>query len=363
MSSIISLNLTNTGSRYDSAPSVIIALPQGTPSLATATATMDGLGKISGAVVTNPGSYYITQPQVIIDVPTDSSNKNAIASLVWDNLNKNVYSVAIEDSGKFYTSAPTVTFSDPDSLPGTLATATATIANNRVSALTLSNVGAGYTSSPTVTIAPPTGTPNDFRAQAAVIMKSADSNNSIFSVSILDSGNFYTDIPNITIDSATGTNQIFRARAAAIFDFDNKRLLRLEIVHKGKYYDSSNPPLVTIAEPPALTQLNFNIGEKITHSVGGTTLRGEVSAYSKKNATMSLIHVGADDGKYHSPVASGDSDIIGAEGSYVGIATVTDNNKIQTNSQNDIFDATASNVLLDFLDFSETNPFGDPGDA
>ena len=70
--------------------------------------------------------------------------------LVWDNLNKNVYSVAIDDSGKFYTSAPTVTFSDPDSLPGTLATATATIANDRVSTLTLSNVGAGYTSAPTV---------------------------------------------------------------------------------------------------------------------------------------------------------------------------------------------------------------------
>lgn len=363
MSSIISLNLTNTGSRYDSAPSVIIALPQGTPSLATATASMDGLGKVSGAVVTNSGSYYITQPQVTIDAPSDSSNKNAIASLVWDNLNKNVHSVTIEDSGKFYTSVPTVTFSDPDSLPGSLATATATIANDRVSTLTLTNVGSGYTNTPIVTISPPVGTPNNFRAQAAVIMKSEDSNNSIFAVSILDSGNFYTGTPSITIDSATGTNQFFRGRANAILDFDNKRLLRLNIVYKGKYYDSSNPPLVTIAEPTALTQLGFSIGEKITHSVGGTTLRGEVSGYSKKNATMSLIHVGADDGKYHSPAASTDSDIVGEKGSKVGIATVTDNNKIQTNSQNAIFDATATNVLLDFLDFSETNPFGDPGDA
>ena len=67
-----------------------------------------------------------------------------------------VTGVTVFTNGAGYTAAPTVTFSAPTS--GTTATGTATInSQGQLTAVTVTNPGSGYTVAPTVTFSAPTG--------------------------------------------------------------------------------------------------------------------------------------------------------------------------------------------------------------
>ena len=106
------------------------------------------------------------------------------------------------------------------------------------------------------------------------------------------------------------------------------------------------------SDKPLLT-----VGTEVTQSLtGGVTIRGEVSEYVDSSNTLSLVHVGADDGKYHmfttGTINYTDSDGVAATRQ---VASIGDEVLNQANNQNDYFDS-----LTDFLDFSESNPFGDP---
>ena len=84
---------------------------------------------------------------------------------------------------------------------------------------------------------------------------------------------------------------------------------------------------------------------------------GEVSKWSDSDNKLHLIHVGASDGKYHTFTAgtivlSGDHRL---DSNYTVFA-IAEDNKISENEQNTDFQTDA----LNFLDFTETNPFGDP---
>ena len=88
-----------------------------------------------------------------------------------------------------------------------------------------------------------------------------------------------------------------------------------------------------------------------------TLITGEISGFNNDTKVLSLVHVGANDGKYHtwntarhitiSGLNKGDSDF--------GISALAIDNKISENEQNTDF-----TTFSDFLDFSENNPFGDP---
>ena len=95
-------------------------------------------------------------------------------------------------------------------------------------------------------------------------------------------------------------------------------------------------------------------GFNITNpSTSGVSLTGEIAAWNDSDNTLSIIHVGADDGKFHLPTNIGIIDSAEVKG---GIVTaVQEINNISSNEQNTYFDS-----LTDFLDFSESNPFGDP---
>ena len=99
----------------------------------------------------------------------------------------------------------------------------------------------------------------------------------------------------------------------------------------------------------------FNIGDIVTQTLSdGVIMRGEVSKWSDSDNKLHLIHVGADDGQYHtfsSLLTVGDS-----ASNFVSIASVEEVNKISENEQNLDF----STISGDFLDFTEDNPFGDP---
>ena len=103
-----------------------------------------------------------------------------------------------------------------------------------------------------------------------------------------------------------------------------------------------------------IRDINNRVGETASISLSdGGTMAGEISKWSDSDNKIHLIHVGADDGHFHTfptsgSVLVGDSDFV--------ILSVTEDNQISNNEQNQDF----STISLDFLDFTENNPFGDP---
>lgn len=99
----------------------------------------------------------------------------------------------------------------------------------------------------------------------------------------------------------------------------------------------------------------FNIGDTVSQVLSsGVTMSGEVSKWSDSDNKLHLIHIGADDGNYHEFVPGGL--IFDSADNNVLISSISEDNKISENEQNTDF----SNLIDDFLDFSEGNPFGDP---
>jgi hypothetical protein len=108
----------------------------------------------------------------------------------------------------------------------------------------------------------------------------------------------------------------------------------------------------------------FTVGETITQTLAdGVVMSGEVSAWNGDDNILRLIHVGADDGNYHTFVTSRqvrggtDLDLTGTR-ALATVSAVTEDNQISENEQNSDF----STISDDFLDFTESNPFGDPED-
>ena len=108
----------------------------------------------------------------------------------------------------------------------------------------------------------------------------------------------------------------------------------------------------------------FTIGETVNQTLStGVIMSGEVSAWSDSDNVLKLIHIGADDGNYHEFVSGrvvvGTTNLdLGGTKATALVNSVTEDNQISQNEQNDDF----STISDDFLDFSESNPFGDPED-
>ena len=105
----------------------------------------------------------------------------------------------------------------------------------------------------------------------------------------------------------------------------------------------------------------FTLGETVNQTFAdGVIMRGEVSRWSDSDNLLGLIHVGADDGLYHGfipgrqVVGTLDLDVLGAK-SVATVSSVIEDNQISQNEQN----ADFSTLGASFLDFSESNPFGD----
>lgn len=99
----------------------------------------------------------------------------------------------------------------------------------------------------------------------------------------------------------------------------------------------------------------IEVGETASQTLSsGAVISGEVSKYSDSDQKLYLIHVGSDDGKYHTFTTG----TITIDGVNRTITATSEDNKISANEQNTDF----STISLDFLDFTEANPFGDPED-
>lgn len=98
----------------------------------------------------------------------------------------------------------------------------------------------------------------------------------------------------------------------------------------------------------------FTIGETATQTFStGVTMQGEISKWSDSDNILGLIHVGASDGLYHTFTTNTQ---ITSLTSVATVTLVTEDNQISSNEQNTDFDTIGDG----FLDFTESNPFGDP---
>ena len=166
----------------------------------------------------------------------------------------------------------------------------------------------------------------------------------ISSVTIVDSGNNYFVAPQVLISDSTGVG----ASIISTIDSNSGEINSLTITSGGIGYTSS--PTITFTSP-APTQ--FEVGETITSPSGDTLMRAEVAKYSDSDDKVHLIHAGADDGKYHTFTVG--KRVVGLKSGAGGVINlVVEDNQLSQNEQNTDFSTGA-----DFIDFTETNPFGD----
>jgi hypothetical protein len=113
----------------------------------------------------------------------------------------------------------------------------------------------------------------------------------------------------------------------------------------------------------------FIIGETVNQTLAsGVVMSGEVSKFSDSDNILHLIHVGANDGKFHTfvtgrqVIGTTDQDSDNSIGfpnySRSRVTAVSEVNQLSENEKNLFFDTTETD--LGFLDFTESNPFGDP---
>ena len=118
---------------------------------------------------------------------------------------------------------------------------------------------------------------------------------------------------------------------------------------------------------------DFNTGDIVYQPrTNGSTIRGEVIGYNRDTNVLTVIHVGTDSGEFgmfdsgfifnpQEPTgAFGNAIIDDIQRRILSVQEILSSDS--SYSQNDIFNSQ-KNELLDFLDFSEDNPFGDPGDV
>jgi len=95
----------------------------------------------------------------------------------------------------------------------------------------------------------------------------------------------------------------------------------------------------------------------------GVVMSGEVASFSDSDNILHLVNVGADDGKYHEFITGRQviSTATNPDGnvSKSFVTATGEDNQIAENEQNDDFETVGDG----FLDFTETNPFGDPNET
>lgn len=97
----------------------------------------------------------------------------------------------------------------------------------------------------------------------------------------------------------------------------------------------------------------YTVGENVKQVFDTFTLEGEVTSWNHETRILNVAHTGATDGKYHEWSTS--LPVVGQNASLIPISEEEGINELDRLSQKPQFDDFAN----DFLDFSESNPFGD----
>jgi len=100
-----------------------------------------------------------------------------------------------------------------------------------------------------------------------------------------------------------------------------------------------------------------NTVSMLLDSATNLIMTGEIEKWSDSDNKLHVVHAGANDGKYHTFLPTYNVSITGSlrADSDFTVSVVAEENQISSNEQNDFF----STGSVNFLDFSENNPFGD----
>lgn len=99
----------------------------------------------------------------------------------------------------------------------------------------------------------------------------------------------------------------------------------------------------------------IEVGTIITQNQSGVLVTAEVSKYSDSDGTMHAVNLGSSDGTFKLFLADSTVTVDSSTNIHT-LQTVSELNKLSENEQNTDFGSFGD----DFLDFSESNPFGDP---
>ena len=164
------------------------------------------------------------------------------------------------------------------------------------------------------------------------------------------------NVPTAAADS--GANTLYynsfdgdSASVTATIDTAFGTVSSFSIVDSGFNYTTA--PTATIGAPSSDSG-DFAIGEIVRQVNTNYTITGEVTRWSDSDEILKLAHIGSTDGKYHPfttyrPITG---DTSGASWIPKSIKEIID-------SQSEIQNKTFDDFEGDFLDFSESNPFGD----
>jgi hypothetical protein len=258
--------------------------------------------------------------------------------------------IFLNNDGSGYTSAPTVTFSDPPNIGGGDVVATAVaITTSRANVqsilrLEITNGGSGYTSPPTITISGGGG------AGAAATCSIGGTNFTVTGITINERGRGYASAPVITLNAPLSGVGV---TATAVSTIDNEtRLNTINILNAGIGYTSS--PTVSIAGFSTIGIGTFIYNEVVTGQTSGTTARVRdfrtVTSTTPGVLPVTNLRVSLNTGTFNIGEV-----IVGSISSarYVveDYDTESYDNPYDVNEE---IELEADNIL----DFTESNPFG-----
>tara|TARA_Y100000004_G_scaffold151556_1_gene174299 strand:- start:140 stop:1354 length:1215 start_codon:yes stop_codon:yes gene_type:complete len=258
--------------------------------------------------------------------------------------------IFLNNDGSGYTSAPTVTFSDPPDIAGgdVVATAVAITTSKAnvqsILRLELTNGGSGYTSPPTITISGGGG------AGAAATCSIGGTNFTVTGITINERGRGYASAPVITLNAPLSGVGV---TATAVSTIDNEtRLNTINILNPGIGYTSA--PTVSIAGFSTIGIGTFIYNEVVTGQTSGTTARVRdfrtVTSTTPGVLPVTNLRVSLNTGTFNiGEVVVGS--ISSARYVVEDYDTESYDNPYDVNEE---IELEADNIL----DFTESNPFG-----
>ena len=189
------------------------------------------MGSVGSIGITNPGSGYLAAPSVVIGAPNDTGGVQATAEATISSGAGGLTSIDVTAGGTGYAAVPGVTITAPDVQGGTQAQAVATISGGIVVAVTITEPGSGYLTVPTV------GFSSGAATATAVLTKGT-----VNSITLTNAGTGYTSPPTITLTGGSGAN------AAAICQLVTFKTgtLSVLVTNGGSGYGASGSFFVTV---------------------------------------------------------------------------------------------------------------------
>ena len=179
----------------------------------------------------------------------------------------------------------------------------------------------------------------------------------VTSVTVDDGGtNMLDSAYTLTVSAPTGTAADFTAKLVATIA--NGSVTTVDFTTEaGALGGGYNGVAPTITIRPQGAGVDYNVGDKVFQTLtSGVVLEGEVAKYSDSDYKIHVINVQTSDGNYHDFTTNIRLNVDSANGAGAFVIAVEEVNQLSNNEQNDTFSTEAAS----FLDFSETNPFGDP---